>query len=139
MKKLISFAICCICASLTVSAQSKSTINSNLKLLQDKKLAAIATSRPSNSGIVQVVSKPIAKLIIQSNANTPVENAGKSLTRAGRYLYWGTVATVLGQIFTVAGEPTSGLLFTLGGTIVIYSGYSEITRAGRHLQQTSNE
>lgn len=139
MKKIISFAVCCICASLTVSAQSKSTTNSSFKLSQEVQHASIAPSRPSKLGLVQVVSKPIAKLIIQSNANTPVENAGKSLTRAGRYLYWGTMATVVGQIFTLVGEPTSGSLFTICGTAFVYVGYSEITRAGRHLQQTSNE
>lgn len=139
MKKIISFAICCICASLTLSAQSKSTTNSNLKLSQDVKLAATAPSRPSNLGLVQVVSKPISQFILKRTSNTPIENAGKSLTRAGRYLYWGTIATVVGQVFTLVGEPTSGSLFTICGTVFVYVGYGEITRAGKQLQQTSND
>lgn len=139
MKKLIVFAISCICASMTLSAQSKTTTNSNLKLQEELKLTSISHSTPAKLGLVSVVLKPDAKLILSGNVNTPVENAGKSLTRAGRYLYWGTVATVFGQIFTILGEPTAGTLLTLGGTVVVYMGYSQITQAGKQLQQTANE
>lgn len=139
MKKLIVFAICCISTSMTLSAQSKTTTNSIVKLQEELKLASISHSTPAKLGLVFNVSKPDAKFILSRNVNTPVENAGKSLTRAGRYLYWGTVATVFGQIFNVLGEPTAGSLLTIGGTVVVYMGYSQITQAGRQLQQTANE
>jgi hypothetical protein len=53
-------------------------------------------------------------------------------------LYWGTIATAVGQIFTILGEPMAGTILSLGGTIVMYSGYKQITQAGVQLQQSAN-
>ena len=81
---------------------------------------------------------PKMKMDILLNSNTPIETAGTHLKRAGNMLYWGTIATAVGQIFTILGEPMAGTILSLGGTIVMYSGYKQITQAGVQLQQSAN-
>lgn len=138
MKKLIISTFCFVCASITLNAQSKSTGNSSLKIKNEITTVSSSHLQQSRLGVISMVLKPEVKSLLLKSQNTPIENAGKSLTKGGRYLYWGTIATAVGQLLTFVGEPGTGTLLSLAGTIVIYSGYQQITLAGKQLQQTES-
>jgi hypothetical protein len=53
-------------------------------------------------------------------------------------LYWGTIATAVGQLLVIAGEPVSGGVLSFGGTMVVFFAYQNITKAGRQLEQSAN-
>jgi hypothetical protein len=127
-------------SSISLNAQSESTTfqTKETKLEMEKQVVSI--SHPKMDVLIKVsrVISPKMHSKIVKISNSPIENAGTSLKRAGQMLYWGTIATAVGQIFTILGEPMAGTILSLGGTIVMYSGYQQITKAGRQLEQSAN-
>ena len=138
MKKIIISTICLFLGSINLNAQSKSTFHSSDEIQVNVKSSAISTLSSSEFGVASFVMSPKVKSVLKKVSSTPIENAGKSLVKGGKYLYWGTIATAVGQILVLTGEPVSGTLLSLAGTIFIYSGYQQITIAGRQLQQTES-
>ena len=140
MKKIILASILCLVSSISLNAQSESTTlqTKETKLEMEKQVVSI--SHPKMDVLIKVsrVISPKMHSKIVKISNSPIENAGTSLKRAGQMLYWGTIATAVGQIFTILGEPMAGTILSLGGTIVMYSGYQQITKAGKQLEQSAN-
>ncbi len=140
MKKIILASILCFVGAISLSAQSKSTIYRD-KVTTLKSEQQIVSASHSNMDALMMVSNAVSPKMhsrIIKMSNTPIENAGSSLKRAGQMLYWGTVATAVGQLLTLVGEPGTGTLLSLAGTIVVWSGYTNITKAGRQLEQSAN-
>lgn len=140
MKNILLTSILCLVSSISLNAQSESTTfqTKETKLEMEKQVVSI--SHPKMDVLIKVsrVISPKMHSKIVKISNSPIENAGTSLKRAGQMLYWGTIATAVGQIFTILGEPMAGTILSLGGTIVMYSGYQQITKAGRQLEQSAN-
>jgi hypothetical protein len=140
MKNILLTSILCLVSSISLNAQSESTTfqTKETKLEMEKQVVSI--SHPKMDVLIKVsrVISPKMHSKIVKISNSPIENAGTSLKRAGQMLYWGTIAPAVGQIFTILGEPMAGTILSLGGTIVMYSGYQQITKAGRQLEQSAN-
>jgi len=140
MKNILLTSILCLVSSISLNAQSESTTfqTKETKLEMEKQVVSI--SHPKMDVLIKVsrVISPKMHSKIVKISNSPIENAGTSLKRAGQMLYWGTIATAVGQIFTILGEPMAGTILSLGGTIVMYSGYQQITKAGKQLEQSAN-
>lgn len=83
------------------------------------------------------LTKP--QLMEVAKSVTSIGDAGKQLKSAGNLMGWGGVATALGQVLAVYGEPVSGLLLSTGGIIMTYIGYSKIEKAGVALVNASNK
>jgi hypothetical protein len=140
MKKIILASILCFVGSISLNAQSESTTQQTKQTNSTSEKQIVSKSYPKMDVLITVsrVISPKMHSKIVKISNTPIENAGTSLKRAGQCLYWGTLAAVVGQLFTLAGEPMAGTLLSLGGTAVTYLGYMQITKAGRQLEQSAN-
>jgi hypothetical protein len=140
MKKIILASILCFAGSISLNAQSESTTFQTKETQLEMEKQVVSISHPKMDVLIKVsrVISPKMHSKIVKISNSPIENAGTSLKRAGQMLYWGTIATAVGQIFTILGEPMAGTILSLGGTIVMYSGYQQITKAGRQLEQSAN-
>jgi hypothetical protein len=140
MKKILLSTILCFLFSISLNAQSKSDVYQG-KISTVKSQQSSVSSFHSDNDAVSMEwkfvgpSKQSEKMKI---SNTPIENAGTYLKNAGRMMYWGTIATVVGQVLTLAGEPATGSLISICGTVIIWSGYQNITKAGRLLEQSGN-
>jgi hypothetical protein len=125
---------------MALNAQSESTTYQTKETKLEMKKQVVSTSHPKMdvlSIVAQAVS-PKSNLKLVRSLNTPIENAGTSLKRAGQMLYWGTIATAVGQLLVIAGEPLSGGVLSFGGTMVVFFAYQNITKAGRQLEQSAN-
>ena len=140
MKKIILASILCFAGSISLTAQSESTTfqTKETKLEMEKQVVSISHPKMDVLSIVAQAVSPKSNLKLVRSLNTPIENAGTSLKRAGQMLYWGTIATAVGQLLVIAGEPVSGGVLSLGGTMVVFFAYQNITKAGRQLEQSAN-
>jgi hypothetical protein len=140
MKKIILASILCFAGSISLTAQSESTTyqTKETKLEMEKQVVSISHPKMDVLSIVAQTVSPKSNLKLVRSLNTPIENAGTSLKRAGQMLYWGTIATAVGQLLVIAGEPVSGGVLSLGGTMVVFFAYQNITKAGRQLEQSAN-
>jgi hypothetical protein len=140
MKKIILASILCFAGSISLTAQSESTTFQikETKLEMKKQVVSISHPKMDVLSIVAQAVSPKSNLKLVRSLNTPIENAGTSLKRAGQMLYWGTIATAVGQLLVIAGEPVSGGVLSFGGTMVVFFAYQNITKAGRQLEQSAN-
>jgi hypothetical protein len=140
MKKIILASILCFAGSISLTAQSESTTfqTKETKLEMEKQIVSISRPKMDVLSIVAQTVSPKSNLKLVRSLNTPIENAGTSLKRAGQMLYWGTIATAVGQLLVIAGEPLSGGVLSFGGTMVVFFAYQNITKAGRQLEQSAN-
>ena len=140
MKNILLTSILCLVSSISLNAQSESTTFQTKETQFEMEKQVVSISHPKMDVLIKVsrVISPKMHSKIVKISNSPIENAGTSLKRAGQMLYWGTIATAVGQIFTILGEPMAGTILSLGGTIVMYSGYQQITKAGKQLEQSAN-
>jgi hypothetical protein len=140
MKKIILASILCFAGSISLTAQSELTTfqTKETKLEMEKQIVSISRPKMDVLSIVAQTVSPKSNLKLVRSLNTPIENAGTSLKRAGQMLYWGTIATAVGQLLVIAGEPVSGGVLSFGGTMVVFFAYQNITKAGRQLEQSAN-
>lgn len=140
MKNILLTSNLCFAGSISLNAQSESTTFQTKETQLEMEKQVVSISHPKMDVLIKVsrVISPKMHSKIVKISNSPIENAGTSLKRAGQMLYWGTIATAVGQIFTILGEPMAGTILSLGGTIVMYSGYQQITKAGKQLEQSAN-
>jgi hypothetical protein len=140
MKKILLASILCFVGSISLTAQSELTTfqTKETKLEMEKQIVSISRPKMDVLSIVAQTVSPKSNLKLVRSLNTPIENAGTSLKRAGQMLYWGTIATAVGQLLVIAGEPVSGGVLSFGGTMVVFFAYQNITKAGRQLEQSAN-
>ena len=136
MKKILLASILCFVGSISLNAQSESTTQQTKQTNSTSEKQIVSKSYPKMDVLIKV-SRVISPKIVKIS-NSPIENAGTSLKRAGQMLYWGTIATAVGQLLTIAGEPVSGGVLSFGGTMVVFFAYQNITKAGRQLEQSAN-
>jgi len=140
MKKIILASILCFAGSISLTAQIESTTFQTKETKLEMKKQVVSISHPKMDVLIKVsrVISPKMHSKIVKISNSPIENAGTSLKRAGQMLYWGTIATAVGQLLVIAGEPVSGGVLSFGGTMVVFFAYQNITKAGRQLEQSAN-
>lgn len=140
MKKILLASILGFVGSISLNAQSQLTTQHTMQANSTSEKQIVSKSYPKMDVMIKVsrVISPKMHSKIVKISNTPIENAGTSLKRAGQMLYWGTIATAVGQLLIIAGEPVSGGVLSFGGTMVVFFAYQNITKAGRQLEQSAN-
>jgi len=140
MIKIILTSILYLAVSISVNAQSKSFAyygkENNLKSQQTK----ASVSYPKTDALLLATNaiSPKRYSEIKKIINTPSESAGTNLKHAGQMLLWGTIASSVGQTLILIGEPGTGILLSIAGTVLTFSGYQNITKAGKNLEQSTN-
>lgn len=139
MKKILLNLIICFVGSFTLNAQNKLTMNekNTSKLEVENQFVSTYHSKMNAFGIVSnhLSSKKNLKI---TRYNGISGNAGTHLKNAGRMLYWGSAATAIGSVVSLFGEPVTGTILSLGGTITIFLGYRQIEKAGIQMQQSGS-
>ncbi len=140
MKKIILTLVFCFVVSISLNAQSKSFAyygkENNLKSQQTK--ASVSYTKTDALFMATNAISPKKYSEIKKIINTPSESAGTNLKKAGQMLLWGTIASSVGQTLILIGEPGTGILLSIAGTVLTFSGYQNITKAGKFLEQSAN-
>jgi hypothetical protein len=139
MKKIILNLIICFVGTFTLNAQSKLTVNEKKTSSLEIENQFVSIFHPKRNAL-SIVSNGInsKKNLNITRSNRINENAGAHLKNAGRMLYWGSAATAIGQVVSLLGEPVTGTILSLGGTITIFLGYRQIEKAGIQMQQSGS-